>query len=72
MTAADGACIGVGGVAVSGTNVTLTLALPGGGAAVKQGQTVTVGYTDPGAGDDTARGAGRRRQRRGDVRRVSR
>ena len=54
VAATDGACIGVGGVAVSGTDVTLALSLAGGVPAIKRGQTVTVGYTDPSAGDDAA------------------
>ena len=54
VAATDGACIGVGGVTVSGTGVTLALSLAGGVPAIKRGQTVTVGYTDPSAGDDAA------------------
>ena len=54
VAATDGACIGVGGVTVSGTDVTLALSLAGGVPAIKRGQTVTVGYTDPSAGDDAA------------------
>ena len=50
VTAADGAEIAIGGVAVSGTNVTLSGLSP----AIKRGQTVTAGYADPSAGDDAA------------------
>ena len=49
IAAADGAEIVIGAVAVSGTDVTLTGLSP----AIKSGQTVTVAYTDPTAGDDT-------------------
>ena len=42
-----GASVGVTGIAVSGASVVLTLA-----TVIGQGQTVTIGYTDPGAGND--------------------
>ena len=49
VTTADGAT-GVGGVGVSGMTVTLTGLNP----TIKRGETVTVGYTDPRAGDSVA------------------
>ena len=52
VSAADGARFTVGGVDVSGMNLTLNLA--SGAAVVRTGQAVTVVYTDRTANDDTA------------------
>ena len=55
VTAADGAAVTIvtiGSVAVSGTEVSLSLDADS--PVIRAGQTVTVAYTDPTAGDDTA------------------
>ena len=50
LTAADGTAFTIGAVAVSGTDVTLNTLTP----TVKQGQALTLIYTDPTAGNDAA------------------
>ena len=53
ISAPDGAEIAIGTISVSGTDV--TLAFTDGSAVIRQGQAVTVAYSDANAGDD-ARG----------------
>lgn len=49
MVSVNGAVVAVNQVAITGDQLTLTLA-----SAAKGGDTVTLGYTDPSAGNDTA------------------